>query len=393
MAAAVAVAVGLALATVWAAHSGGREEVHATLSLAETLGGADTAGYRRAAGPRPFRFPADHGPHPGFRTEWWYVTGNLEAADGRRFGYQLTFFRKALSPRRPDLDSDWSTSQAWMAHLAVTDPAAGRFRAFERFDRQALGLAGAREGPFRVWLGDWRLAKAGEAGDGGAFPMSLTAAAGEVSLDLVLEPVKGPVLQGEGGLSRKGPDPGDASYYYSFPRLRTTGRIRTAAGPVTVRGTSWLDREWSTSVLPERVAGWDWFGLQLDDGRELMVYVLRRRDGSPEPFSAGVLVDPEGHPHRLDADAFRIDPLGRWESPVGGTSYPSGWRVQVPGAGLDLRVVPVLRDQELDLSFRYWEGAVDVKESEGTGGVTGVGYVELTGYGEGSGRSTAGAVG
>lgn len=217
---------------------------------------------------------------------------------------------------------------------------------------------------------------AGSAG----FPLRLTAAGDSVAIDLRVVPTKPLVLLGESGLSRKGPEPGNASYYYSLPRLVTEGWVTTPEGRFPVTGTSWLDREWSTSALSEDQVGWDWFALQLDDGRELMVYGLRRADGSWDPLSEGVSVGRDGGSTRLPADAFTLEPTGRWASPLDGATYPSGWRVVVPGQELDLRVEPVLEGQELDLAFRYWEGAVDVTGTSAGLPVTGRGYVELTGY-------------
>lgn len=357
----------------------------ATLDLEETLGGADTVGFARAVEPRDFVFPADHGPHPTFRNEWWYVTGNLEDVAGRAVGFQLTFFRTSLSPREREGASAWATNQGYMAHFAVTDEAGGRFHAFERFARGAVGLAGAEASPFRVWLGDWALASAGggRAAPGGdpAFPVRLSARDGDVALDLVLQEGKPRVLQGKDGLSRKGPDAGNASYYYSQTRMPAAGTVVLGADTLRTTGSAWLDREWSTSALSEGMVGWDWFALQLDHGWELMVYALRREDGTAHPLSDGVLVDPAGAPTRLAwGRDVTLTPTGRWASPLDGAVYPSGWRVRLPALGWTLDVTPVLPAQELDLAFRYWEGAVRV-EGEAVGRpISGRGYVELTGY-------------
>ncbi|MGE0158550.1 MAG: lipocalin-like domain-containing protein [Gemmatimonadales bacterium] len=358
---------------------GDRDEVPASrLSLAETLAGADTSGYERALEPRPFVFPSDHGPHPSFRTEWWYVTGNLTSSDARAFGFQLTIFRSALAPSAPALASDWATNQAYMAHFTLTDIEGGRFRAHERFARGAVGLAGARAEPLRVWVGDWSM-------DGTAvetFPLSLGAAADGVGIELTLDAGKPIVLQGERGLSRKGPEPGNASYYYSFTRLPARGSVVVGGDTLSVSGLAWLDREWSTSALSAGQAGWDWFALQLDDGWDLMAYRLRRADGSADAFSEAVVVDPGGAATRLRfGDDVTLESTGTWTSPIDGAVYPAGWRIAIPARGWDLTVAPRVADQELDLSFRYWEGAVSVRGTgEGGAPVSGRGYVELTGY-------------
>ncbi|MHB1194403.1 MAG: lipocalin-like domain-containing protein [Longimicrobiales bacterium] len=400
----------LACALLLSACADGPRLPDARLSLEKTLGGADTAGFARAVEPRDFVFPADHGPHPGFRNEWWYVTGNLEAEGGREVGYQLTIFRTSLAPPgrsaaagaaeapggasaaagevpAPDTASAWSTDQAYMGHFALTDAGARRFRAFERFARGAQGLAGAQAEPLRVWIEDWSLegrgtpVEAASAGSADAFPLRVRAADGDVALDLVLEAGKPRVLQGERGLSRKGPEPGNASYYYSHTRMPTSGTVVLGADTLRATGLSWLDREWSTSALSDGVAGWDWFALQLDDGWDLMVYALRRADGSAHPLSAGVLVDPSGTTRALAwGTDVTVRATGRWASPVDAAGYPSGWSITVPGAGLDLEVTPVLRDQELDLAFRYWEGAVRVSGTAAGRALAGRGYVELTGY-------------
>jgi predicted secreted hydrolase len=372
--------VGILVLLAVAACEGARPSraVQPAMSLVETLSGADTVGYERAVEPRPFDFPADHGPHPGFRTEWWYVTGNLGSADGRDFGFQLTIFRNALTPTAPESPSDWATNQAYMGHFTVTDVAAGRFRAYERFARGAAGLAGAEAGPLRVWLEDWVI----EATTPSTFPLRLEAHEGDVRLRLRLDEGKPTVPQGDRGLSQKGREPGNASYYYSQTRMPADGTLVLGADTVAVSGLAWLDREWSTSALAEGQVGWDWFALQLEDGWDLMIYQLRRADGSADPLSDGVLIDPSGLRIPLEwGRDVTMQAMGAWTSPIDGAVYPSGWRVRVPGRGWDLTVMPRLPDQELDVSFRYWEGAVAVSGA-GEGGVQvdGRGYVELTGY-------------
>ncbi|HET6367376.1 MAG TPA: carotenoid 1,2-hydratase, partial [Pseudomonadales bacterium] len=267
-----------------------RGPVVATLSVAEALSGGRLEGFARAEVPRAFVFPRDHGPHPEFRAEWWYWTGNLRSAGGRHLGFQLTFFRRALTPDAPARGSDWGASQAYLAHLAVTDARGGRFYFGTRTSRGALGLAGAQAEPFRVFVEDWQARSDGTS----IFPLHLRAEDEDVALDLHLESAKPPVLQGERGLSRKGPEPGNASYYYSLTRMPVRGTIRLRTERFEVEGLAWMDREWSTAALGKDLAGWDWFALQLEDGRELMYYRLRRRDGTADPFSAGVVVDARG---------------------------------------------------------------------------------------------------
>ncbi len=346
------------------------------------LPAADASGFARAEGPRPLVFPADHGPHEAYQTEWWYYTGNLVAETGERFGYQLTFFRRAMTPsedRAPDgRPSGWRTGQVYMAHFAITDVAGRIHHSFERFGRGAAGLAGAQAEPFRVWLEDWEVAgpTIGRA--------RLRAAARdgerELALDLALHDQKGPVLQGERGYSRKGPEPGNASYYYSLPRIETAGTLSARGKTWAVTGLSWMDHEFSTSALGPELAGWDWFSLQLDDGTEVMLYALRRVDGGRDPFSSGTLIAADGSTRVLAPDEFAIQATGEWRSPRTGGRYPAGWVVTVSAADLRLVVTPRLADQEMRTSLPYWEGAVAVEGTRGGRPLRGEGYVELTGY-------------
>jgi len=344
---------------------------------------ADSSGFARAEGPRPITFPADHGPHDDYQTEWWYFTGNLTADTGEHFGYQLTFFRRALQPPagRAARSSAWATEQVYLAHFALTDVAGRKHYAFEKLARGAAGLAGAQAQPFRVWLDDWSVAaqEGGNLSDIGA-PNRLVASDGDVALDLILRNRKPPVLQGEDGYSRKGPEPGNASYYYSLTRMDAGGQVTVGGKTYAVDGLGWMDHEFSTSALGPEQVGWDWFSLQLDDGSELMAFQLRRADGSADDFSSGTVVAPDGSSRTLGPGDFTIAPTGEWRSPRTGGVYPSGWRVTVPSAGLDLTVAPYLDDQEMLLSFTYWEGAASVEGTAGGQPVTGDGYVELTGY-------------
>jgi predicted secreted hydrolase len=356
----------------------------ASLSVLQALGpAADDARYARALGPRDFHFPDDHGPHVQFRSEWWYWTGNLDGPDGRRFGYQFTVFRSALAPESSERRaSAWATRQFFMAHLALTDVASGAFYAFERTSRAALGLAGATARPFRVWLLDW---SAEGSGDGDAPPIRLRVTRGDIALDLALAAGKPIVLEGDRGLSQKGRAPGNASYYYSLTRMPTEGRVTVQGKSFPVHGASWMDREWSTSALEAGQTGWDWFSLQLSDGRDLMFYRLRGDGGSADPMSGGTLIEADGTSRRLTREQVSLQPTGAWKSPRSGVVYPSGFRLQIFNPPLDLTITPLIADQELNVTFRYWEGAVGVTGVAGTQKLTGRGYLELTGYGEAAG--------
>jgi predicted secreted hydrolase len=341
-------------------------------SIADLLGGTDTDGYARAREPRPFRFPDDHGVHPDYRNEWWYLTGQLQATDGREFGFQVTFFRTAVAPHGVDSRSAWRTRQVWMAHAALTDLAGRQHTGFERFARQAVGLAGASARPFRVWLEDWQLS-ADQTGK--RWQLKLPTRAYTLNLDL--SPLVPVVLQGEQGLSRKSGEAGNASYYYSIPRLAATGYLVRQGEALSVSGLAWLDREWSTSALGPDQVGWDWFSLQLRDGRNVMYYQLRDRNGRSDPYSSGSISDRRGPIARLDPARVELTPLRYWQD--GQHRYPVEWRMRIPGEPHAWRVRTLLDDQLMRLSVRYWEGAVKVVE-EDTEAPIGRGFLEMTGY-------------
>ncbi len=348
------------------------------------IAAVDASGYARAAGPSTLSdsalltFPADFGPHNDYQTEWWYYTGNLEDVDGRHFGYQFTIFRRSLRPPddRAARESNWATEQIYMGHFAVTDAAGQRFQSFERFGRGAAGLAGAQAEPYQVWLEDWQVADVpGQPG-----VTRLQASAGDVAIDLTLTDTKGPVLQGDRGYSQKGPDPGNASYYYSLTRLATEGSVTVDGNTYPVTGLSWKDHEYSTSALASNQVGWDWFALQMDDGVELKLFHIRQEDGSIDPYSAGSFVDAQGNVTRLRRDDFQIEALDTWRSPRTQAEYPSRWRLTVPSLDLELKLEPWLADQELNVSYDYWEGAVRIDGLRQGQPVSGNGYVEMTGY-------------
>mgnify|MGYP001547714381 FL=1 len=340
------------------------------LRVDEAMGGLPDPGFARALEAREFQFPQDHGAHPDFATEWWYLTGNLSAENGRRFGYQLTLFRVGLRPGEVTGDSNWRSNQVYMGHLAISDIAGGRHYSAERFARAAAGLAGARVAPFEVWLGPWSLHA-----DNTLFPLSVEAQHEDIGLFLQLQSGDKPmVLQGERGLSRKSVTPGNASYYYSFTRLPTHGELRIGDSLYSVQGDSWLDREWSSSSLDKDQVGWDWFALQLEDGRELMFYQLRTKQGGVHAYSRGSLVQQDGSVHSLLPGQVTLKPIRYWLADEG-TRYPVDWRLQAAEFQLDLEVQALLDDQLMDHSVHYWEGAVDVSGSH-----RGQCYLELSGY-------------
>jgi len=357
-------------------HQRAGDEPTRNVSGARFLGDPATEGFARAAGPREFSFPADHGQHAGFRTEWWYFTGNLRDASSRRYGFELTFFRIGLAAGAAPRESAWGANQVWMAHFAVTDASGHRFVAAQRLARDALGLGGARAVPFLVWVKDWSVEGAF---DDDRTEFRLRARDGETAIDLRLEGSRAPVLQGDRGLDAKGPEPGNASYYYSMPRLAARGELTAGGESTEVTGLVWMDREWSTSALSEGIVGWDWFALRLADGRDLMFYRLRREDGTASEFSSGSLVDSDGiTTRRLGASDVEATALGGWTSPETGVRYPVRWRLRVPSASLDLAIEPYIPNQELTLSARYWEGAVRAAPADG--GPEAEGYLELAGY-------------
>ncbi len=367
-------AAAIILGGVWWLDSS-RQDVPITAD-SEVLPILDTAlsGYARAIEPYDWQFPGDHGPHPAFQTEWWYYTGNLADESGRRFGYQFTIFRRNINPSPDDSNSEWRTNQVYMAHFTITDVAGQQFFHDQRFSRGAAGLAGATAEPvYRVWLEDWEVIALNNTAT------QITAATPHMTIDLSLDQLKPPALQGDQGLSPKSSERGNASYYYSLSRLETQGTITIDRQQFTVSGLSWMDHEFSTSALGPNAQGWDWFGLHLDDGRDVMVGQIRLTEGDIEPAFGGLLIEADGGTHKLTAADFTIEATATWTSPHTGTTYPSRWTIIIdPGdmSPLQLTLTPLLADQELtEGGIIYWEGAVRIN-----GDVTGYGYAELTGY-------------
>lgn len=344
----------------------------------------DRDGFRLALPPYEFTFPFDHAAHPSFRNEWWYYTGHLKSGT-RSFGYELTFFRVGVPGGGPadsgsaDSGSAWRAHQLLFRHLALTDEQGDRFLYDDRGERQALDLAGADSTRYLVWIGD---DYAGLEADHRTH--RLVANTEAFALDLRLTPDKPPVVHGEQGVSQKTAGAGNASHYYSFTRLATRGRLALGRDTLAVAGTSWMDHEFGSARLQDSHAGWDWFSVQLADGRDLMLYRIRLKDGGLEPFSSGTLVDSSGRARHIRYDEFDTGPTGEWVSPKTGGHYPSGWIVRVPGLGLELKLTPTVLDQELVArsmgGLAYWEGSVRVTGTSAGKPVTGQGYVELTGY-------------
>jgi predicted secreted hydrolase len=332
--------------------------------------------WQRADGPWAWSFPRDHGAHPSFQTEWWYFTGNVQDAHQHRFGYQLTLFRQGVQFKPAQPNSQWGVRDFYFGHFTISDLATGRFHVEERVSRGALGEATDR---MDVKLGSWTIQQQGAQED-----YKLSAHAADLDLNLEEHPLKPLVLEGLHGLSQKDRGQGEASYYYSYPRLATTGELRIGDTTYPVTGLSWFDHEFSTGSLGKDQVGWDWFCLQLDNHEEVMLYVMRDKSGAMDPVSEGTWVRADGGSDRLPPGSFTVQKTRTWTSPATGAIYPAGWHIVIPAHQADLTVSPALADQELRLSkmgnLDYWEGACTTSGTIDKAQVTGVGYTELTGY-------------
>jgi len=365
----------------------GLSSVADDFSLKGLLGSNDTPGteppaFKRAIGPREFQFPRDHLPHPEYKTEWWYFTGNLATAVGERFGYQFTLFRVALiswqASNKKNLSS-WRPSNIYMLHLALTDVNGEKIYHKQAMSRDSMGLAGVayKDGYYQIWLDNWGLRSINQKQ---WLPLQLKVNEPEFAIDLQLNAVKPIILQGDKGLSQKSNQVGNASYYYSITRMPTQGSIRVGNKTYLVNGNSWFDREWSTSSLAANQKGWDWFALQLADGRDLMLYQLRLNDGSKDQTSYAIIVDEKGKQTQFNADQFEIQIHEYWQSPKTKIKYPISWQLSIPSLHLQLSVIPFLKHQEWIGNFKYWEGAVAVKGMQNEQLINGSGYLEMTGY-------------
>ena len=340
----------------------------------------DSGGFAISEPGWTYQFPRDHGSHDRFRTEWWYFTGHLWTPDDKRYGFEVTFFRVGVNPppKRTGANQPWRLDDVSLAHFAITDLDDRRFRYVEKVNRSSPFTANAKTGSLEVFNEGWRVTM------GGDRAIHLEAQSDDYEIDLTLTFSKPPAIHGENGISVKGAGVGYASHYYSLSRLRVEGSIRDGSRTVECTGLAWMDHEFGSAILREDQKGWDWFALQLDDDTELMLYQIRKQDGSPDTTSSGSFIRQDGTVIHLRHDEFLIEPVDDWTSPRTGGTYPMGWRIRVPSLGVDLEVDETMRPQELvtegSTGVIYWEGAVDVSGRSGANAVRGYGYVEMTGY-------------
>ncbi len=338
--------------------------------------------WRQALAGWAYEFPRDHLPHPEFKTEWWYFTGNVADARGRRFGYQLTFFRQGLrSPSAaPAPASRFVVGDLKFAHFALTDVGEKRFRFGQKISRGAFAEAGFNgpeaDGATRLaWIEDWSLVLDAEGG------FALRAAHAGVQLALTLKPGKPWTIHGRNGISQKADGEGRASHYYSGTRLESRGKVTLEGQEFVVTGESWFDHEWATNQLTPEQIGWDWFSLQFDDGSELMLYQMRTRAGGIDPNSSGSFITKDGTVQHLTREDYQLTPLKTWKSGETGGTYPIAWQLAVPSLSLTARIETPVREQELVLQpIAYWEGVIDISGKRGAEPVRGHGYMEMTGY-------------
>jgi len=346
----------------------------AALLLLSVAGGQQ---YRVALPGYRYEFPRDHFSHPDFQTEWWYYTGNVRSADGHCFGFELTFFRQAVD-RDPTKISTWNVRDLYLAHLALSDLDGRAFYHAERLNRSGPGIAGVSQKESRIWNGNWRI-------DWSDDQQTLQATDNRFTLQFHLRSEKPPIIHGENGVSQKEEGPGRASHYISLTRLNTQGHITLGAKQFEVSGLAWMDHEFFTHQLEAGQAGWDWFSLQFDDHTELMLFRIRRQDGSLDPYSSGTFVDAQGRSMHLRESDFDLRPLTEhWKSPATNANYPIHWRITIPKLHLDFETQTLLPSQELNGSSRlapnYWEGSIEMNGKKSGTPVTGVGYFEMTGY-------------
>jgi predicted secreted hydrolase len=323
-----------------------------------------------------YQFPTDHGAHPDFKTEWWYFTGNLETADGRDFGYQLTFFRQGvIEPGREIPASSFLQRDVKFAHFAVSDIDKKKFHHFQKLSRGAFGEAGFEKDKRLAWIDNWSCELIGP------HDFRLRAEDGEVSIDLELRSKREPVVHGQDGVSQKSEGAGRASHYYSLTHLETAGTVRIGKETHRVSGLTWFDHEWATNQLAAHQSGWDWFSLQFEHGAELMIFQIRTKDGGRDPYSSGTWITPEGSSRKVEFADFELEPVEWWDSPKTKARYPVAWKISIPSMDLTLVVRARFPEQELAAEpFSYWEGAVAAEGTQGATPIQAKGYLEMTGY-------------
>ena len=333
--------------------------------------------YQLALPGRKLSFPADHYSHPDFKTEWWYYTGHLTSTSGKRYGYQVTFFRFGLRDKQKDTKQKPLFSELYMAHFALSDVTAKKFLFRERINRGYGDKAGALTNRYLVWNEDWKV-------EGDTDNHSIRIDDRGTELQLRLKSLKPPVLHGQNGLSQKGEGEGRASYYYSLTRMKTEGELTIDGKKERIQGLTWMDHEFGSNQLADDQVGWDWFSIQLDNQTELMLYLMRRKDGSVDPYSSGTLIDGSGKTTHLALKDYRVEVLERWKSPKSSANYPMKWKVTIADQAIELDITPAFPEQELitnrSTRVTYWEGAAQIRGTARGKPVSGNGYVEMTGY-------------
>ncbi len=338
---------------------------------------APLSDFKQVLHARDWSFPLDHGKHEGYKTEWWYFSGNLHDKSGRRFGYQLTFFRVATVAQPSTRPTDWALSDLYFAHAAISDIRGKNFLFKDRLQRAKVGRAESSDRTLDVYLRDWR-AKLDEHGN-----TILSARENALGIDLIASPGVGPVLQGPGGVNAKGTHPGQASYYYSEPQMPTHGTLTLGAQSFDVEGISWMDHEFSSNAMAPNQVGWDWLALSFPDRSSLMVYRLRNQSGATD-YISGTFISPTGQPTYLSPSQIQMEGSHTWRSPQTGADYPQAWRVVIPNH-VPIVVRTLMTGQELitpdTTDVNYFEGAAEATDDSGH--YLGEGYVEMTGYAQG----------
>ncbi len=339
---------------------------------------ADTY-YKKALPGYKFSFPRDHASHEAFKTEWWYYTGHLKSDDGKKYGYELTFFRSGVSPAQKGEGIAKEHANVYLAHFAVSDISNKKFHFYEKLTRSGLSLGTASSSVLHIYNDGWRVDEAGDA-------MILTADAEKAGIKLLLNSKKTPVIHGKDGVSQKADCVGCASHYYSLTRLETKGLLFIDGKEKRVEGTSWMDHEFGSNQLTEEQVGWDWYSLQLSDNSELMLYMMRKRDGSIDKNSSGTIINADGKTEHLSLAQFKVQAKSKWLSPLSKGNYPMNWEIEIPSKQIKLQVNADFDSQELvtkrSTDVTYWEGASSVSGTKMGKPITGEAYVEMTGYSE-----------